>query len=307
MNSLRTEAEIIASWNGNIDKPLVSVCCSTFNHRGYIEDALKAFLMQETTFPFEVIIRDDASTDGTSEIVQEYANKYPSIVSLKVNNENRFALGERAMHVWPSLIKGKYIALCEGDDFWVASDKLQKQVELLEKYQDAVMCVALTDRYQDDGNSLKHLCSPAGLDKTLLDVDDVYKTYFHTSSYMIRSGIFKSVIENYFTGHALFGDTALRAILISHGPFVLLNEVVSIYRITGKGIWTSLEKVKQLEWEYNVAKKLSGVLSGKHSKLQRARLRRASYKLTKIYIKKMELGNALPWSRRFLWHGVFRL
>ena len=100
-------------------QPVVSICCPTYNHVNYIEAAICGFLAQETTFPFEIIVRDDASTDGTAEIVRQYSRRYPNIIRAVIEKENQLNKGVRPIHVWPSLATGEFIALCEGDDFWV--------------------------------------------------------------------------------------------------------------------------------------------------------------------------------------------
>jgi glycosyltransferase involved in cell wall biosynthesis len=110
---LRTEEQILACWKGEVAKPAVSICCPTFNHVAWIVDALHSFLSQETDFPIEIIVRDDASTDGTSAIVMEYAAQYPNIIRPVILATNRFNEGVRAIHDWPKLARGKYIALCE--------------------------------------------------------------------------------------------------------------------------------------------------------------------------------------------------
>lgn len=275
---LKSEAEIIASWKDDISQPVVSVCCSTYNHGNFLRDAIHGFLTQKTDFPFEIIIRDDASDDGTTEIVLDYARRYPKIVHTLINESNRFKLGERAAHVWPSVAKGKYIALCEGDDFWIAPNKLQKQVDLLEKHRNAVMCVAKTYVCeQNERGSLVYSHTTNPLDKDLLTFDDVHSSYVHTSTYLIRTVEFKEVINKYFSGHCMFGDTALRAILISYGPFALLNDVVSVYRISGSGIWTSLNREQQLQWEFDAAEKLANMLPGRYGSYEKARLARIAF------------------------------
>jgi len=119
MRELRVEDEIIAKWKGDLDKPVVSICCVTYNHETYIEDALEGFLSQETDFPFEIIIHDDCSTDKTTQILNEYLEKYPNIIKLIIQTENQWSKGIRIL---PVLVvpeaRGKYIALCDGDDYW---------------------------------------------------------------------------------------------------------------------------------------------------------------------------------------------
>ena len=112
---------------------LVSICCITYNHEKYIRDAIEGFLMQKTDFPFEVLIHDDASTDGTADIIREYETKYPDIIKPIYQTENQYSKGIKisATYNYPRA-KGKYIALCEGDDYWIDPYKLQKQVDFLE-------------------------------------------------------------------------------------------------------------------------------------------------------------------------------
>ena len=114
--------------------PLVSIFTLTYNHAPYIRQCLDGFLMQKTDFPFEVIVNDDASIDGTTEIVREYERKYPEIIKPIYHSENCFSKGERGFWSRYCLPKsrGKYIALCEGDDYWIDPLKLQKQVDFLE-------------------------------------------------------------------------------------------------------------------------------------------------------------------------------
>lgn len=268
---IRTEADVMASWDAN-DSPYVSICCATFNHAKYLVDALQGFLGQITSFPFEIIIRDDASTDGTTEIVRDFAERYPQIVRAVIETENQFKKGVRPVHAWSDIVKGEFVAFCEGDDYWTSPLKLQKQIELLEKYPNAVMSVAKTEICEQDEESIRPVDTINGNDKVVQEFEEIKKTYFHTSTYVIRANIFKEVIGKYFKGHCLFGDTALRFLLISYGPFVFLPEIVSVYRVTGNGIWSSLDLDSQLAWELEVVKKLHGALKGEHKEFQWIRL-----------------------------------
>lgn len=102
-------------------KPLVSICCLTFNHEPYIRECLDGFLMQKTNFPFEVLIHDDASTDHTADIIREYEVQYPNIIKPIYQNENQYSKGVRVTWTFQfPRAKGKYIAMCEGDDYWTA-------------------------------------------------------------------------------------------------------------------------------------------------------------------------------------------
>lgn len=120
---------------------IVSISCITYNHEPYIRECLDGFMLQKTTFPIEILIHDDASTDGTAEIIREYEAKYPKIIKPIYQTENQYSKGISisATFNWPRA-KGKYIAMCEGDDYWTDPLKLQKQVDALEKNFNINIC-----------------------------------------------------------------------------------------------------------------------------------------------------------------------
>lgn len=135
--------------------PVVSVCCMTYNHERFVRQCLEGFLRQETTFPIEVLIHDDASTDGTAEIVREYEARHPWLLRPIYQRENQYRQGIR-----PNLrfnfprARGKYIAICEGDDYWVDSRQLQTQVEFLDAHPEYVVCYHDVTEVDEHGNDL---------------------------------------------------------------------------------------------------------------------------------------------------------
>ncbi len=124
-------------------QPTVIVWCLTYNQKDFIRDALNGFVMQQTNFPFEVVVHDDASTDGTTDIVMDYAKRYPEIIKPVVEKENQWRKGG-LKHIISIMNeqhrRGKYIAFCEGDDYWIAPNKLQRQVDFLDNNPDYSMC-----------------------------------------------------------------------------------------------------------------------------------------------------------------------
>lgn len=114
--------------------PLVSISCTAYNQKDYITECLESFLAQETTFPVEIIIHDDASTDGTTEIIKEYCSLYPHLFQATLQKENQFSLGVNYNNFNFLKAKGKYIALCHGDDYWIDNRKLAKQIIAMEGY-----------------------------------------------------------------------------------------------------------------------------------------------------------------------------
>ena len=129
----RQQDEITASWRSNA-APLASICTLTFNHVDYLRQSLDSLLDQVTDFPFEILIHDDASTDGTTDIVREYAAQYPRIIRTVIQETNQFSStgGMIAPRFLYPIARGEFIALCEGDDYWSDPQKLSKQVEFLQ-------------------------------------------------------------------------------------------------------------------------------------------------------------------------------
>lgn len=122
-------------------QPLVSVCCTTYNQEAYIRRCLDGILMQKTSFPIEILVHDDASTDATATIIREYEQLYPNIIKPIYQVENQYSKGIHISQTFQyPYVLGKYIALCEGDDYWTDPLKLQKQVDFLESHPDYAMC-----------------------------------------------------------------------------------------------------------------------------------------------------------------------
>ena len=133
----RTQEEIIQKWPKDWNTPLVSVRCITYNQQSFIAQTLDGFLSQETDFPFEVIVHDVASTDKTADVIREYEKKYPKIIKPIYETENQYSKNDDSLDkIVDSACKGKYIAFCEGDDYWIDPLKLQKQISFLEKNLD---------------------------------------------------------------------------------------------------------------------------------------------------------------------------
>ena len=129
------------------DEIKVSINCITYNHQEYIEEAIQSFLMQKTDFKYEILIHDDASTDSTQDIIRKYQEMYPDIIKPYFQKENQLSKGVRRINYKfnHTKSKGKYIALCEGDDYWTDPYKLQKQVDFMEENQNCTLCAHAVD------------------------------------------------------------------------------------------------------------------------------------------------------------------
>ena len=120
----------------------VSVLCLTYNHENYIADALSSFIQQKSNFKYEILVNDDCSTDRTTEIVKEYALKYPDIIKPIFHEENQYSKGVSPIRdILIPGAKGKYIAICEGDDYWIDDHKLQIQYDYMENHSECSLCV----------------------------------------------------------------------------------------------------------------------------------------------------------------------
>lgn len=207
--------------------PLVSICCETFNQEAFLKDALEGFVMQKTDFPFEVLIHDDASTDRTPEIVRDYVRRYPGLFKPIYQTENQWS---RHVNIWTRIqfprAKGKYIALCEGDDYWTDPLKLQKQVDFLEAHPDFVLCCSAFTQTMDGNEGVR---SEVRFDVDEVRLDDILKGFWiGTLTTVIR----KKAILDYqppFPGLPM-SDLPLWGYLATQGRIKYLQDITANYR-----------------------------------------------------------------------------
>ena len=217
---------------------LVTVVCVAYNHEEYIRDALDSFAAQKTNFRFKVIVHDDASTDNTPKIIQEYAEKYPDLFVPILQKENQYQAGKGIMrNLIQPLLEGAYFALCEGDDYWCDPGKLQEQVDFMRNHEDYVACVHNTLRYNCRDNKTK-LMYKKGKSRDITLEDVVWKggAAFHTSSLLAKKELF-------LTPHEIInrrsGDYSKAIFLTLSGKVRFLNKTMSVYRYFSKGSWTT--------------------------------------------------------------------
>ncbi len=216
--------------------PLVSISCITFNQASYIRTCLDSFLMQQTSFDCEVVIHDDSSTDGTKEIIEEYTAKYPDIFFPMYQDKNQYSQGARGIMSrfnFPRC-RGKYIALCEGDDYWTDPLKLQKQVGFLEKNKEYNYCG------HKSSTNINELINKIPLEIIEFGFQElIFKNFLNTSTLLFR----KRVINNLpiFFRKISAGDWALQLIAIKNSKGYVLPDYMSVYREHEKGVWSNLD------------------------------------------------------------------
>lgn len=223
-------------------EPLVSILCTTFNHEKYIEECLAGFVMQNCNFAFEVIIHDDASSDKTPEIINKYYNEYPDIIKPILQIENQWSKGVRITTKYNlPRAKGKYIALCEGDDCWTSNNKLQLQVDFLEKNQKYSMSFHDVKIASDFSSIVKQFYKPQK--DTLYFRDILFKHYIPTCSLVFRKSMLEDPLPKWFD-NAIVGDIPLELILANKGPAKYFNIPMGIYRKHSGGLTMDKSRAK---------------------------------------------------------------
>lgn len=222
-------------------KPLVSISCTTYNHEKYISDALDSFLMQKTDFDFEILIHDDASTDRTADIIKDYERKYPDVIKPIYQIENQYKKGiQRMFYTFndPRAI-GKYIALCEGDDYWTDPYKLQKQVDYMRKNSECSMCIHSADIVNGDKRLLGTKVRPYK-ESCIVSIDDLIiggGGFCATASIMYCKKALENIPQFFIDAHV--GDYPLQLLLASRGQVYYIDEPMSAYRVGIEGSWTT--------------------------------------------------------------------
>lgn len=239
------------------EKPLVSIICNTYNHERYIAKAIDSFLCQKTNFGIEVLIHDDCSTDNTALIVKEYEKKYPDIIKPIYAPKNRLGRGININNnfQYPRAI-GKYVAFCEGDDFWIDENKLQKQVDFLESHKNFIGCVHKYIVVNKEGQEID--------EKTFgyYENEGVYSLKDFPDN-ELPSQLASLVCRNIFTDSAtqypeelinvkIQGDIKLYLYLLAYGDIYRMNDTMSAYRFvveSGNSSWSSRMKFKTNGYE----------------------------------------------------------
>ncbi len=220
----------------------VSVCCATYNHEPYIRQCLDGFVMQKTDFAFEVLINDDASTDNTADIIREYEEKYPDIIKPIYQPENRYSQGVpiSATFNW-SRAKGKYIAQCEGDDYWTDPLKLQKQVDFLEANEDYSLCCHNVKIWKEVEQKWSNNYAYRLIPETTTIVDLANGNYLYTASMMFRCD--ERVFSDFSSIKRIeLGDYFLRILNAKYGKIKRLNDTMAVYRVHSGGVWSMQQR-----------------------------------------------------------------
>ncbi|WP_152439894.1 glycosyltransferase [Arcticibacter svalbardensis] len=221
---------------------VMSICCISYNHEKYIKQALDSFLMQITDFKFEIIIGEDCSTDQTRAIIESYCQRYPDIIHLLVSDSNVGAIKNQVRVI--NKAKGKYIAMCDGDDYWSDPLKLQKQVDFMESHPQHAICCHYTKVIDEQGKLVYVNTKPEVLEFAFEDVLLGKKEETRICSLVARNnGWVKEIgMEDWY--YKTFGTDTLFKLYImawTNGKIYVLPEVMAVYRLHRGGIWSLID------------------------------------------------------------------
>lgn len=244
------EAVPIASQQWSEDTvPLVSISCLTYNHENYIRDAIEGFLMQKTTFPVEILIHDDASTDKTTIIVREYEEKYPQLIKAVYQTENQHSKRDGSIgRIQRERARGKYYATCEGDDYWTDPLKLQKQVDLMETNPDCTICFH-SSLVNNVSKNVEIVAHDHGTSNIIFKPEELIsgKINMWTASILVKTEVVKTFPDGLVK--LKFGDVKLKMWAASKGSVAYVGGgPMSVYRRGIDGAWSENEG-KDIRWE----------------------------------------------------------
>lgn len=217
----------------------VSIICNAYNHEEYIRKTLEGFVMQKTDFIFEVLVHDDASSDHTAEIIREFEVKYPNIIKPIYETENQYSKHDGSLsRIQYERVKGKYVAFCEGDDYWIDENKLQRQVNFMDNHPDYSLCV--TSSIMMDVNTKKEDDRMIISQDRDIDVTEIIKEE-HGRFFQLASSLFrKDIVLNIPMWRISFpvGDTALFIQAGINGKIRMLADITSVYNCGTNSSWT---------------------------------------------------------------------
>lgn len=271
----------------------VSIICNAFQHEKYIEEALNSFVMQKTDFGFEVLVHDDASKDHTADVIRKYEEMYPDLIKPIYQTENQFSRGVRinVEYQFPRA-KGKYIAFCEGDDYWIDPYKLQKQFDAMEQHPEIDMCATASVRIdavtgeQVGENVLSKEKCVIPVEQVILGDGGIFATnsWFARKEMMLHAMPFREKLRYDYT-------TQIQAAL--RGGILYLPDKTSVYRVSVPTGWTDqmdrnpLGKIRFEKKMIDALKQMDQDTDKKYHRFVTKRILYLRYRAVKIYLRYM--------------------
>lgn len=242
-NNIPSQDDIKNSW---LDKRItVSFCCLTFNHSQYIEETLRGFLIQKTRYAFEIVIHDDASTDNTLEILREYQKLYPDIIRIITNTTNQYSIfPNKPLLNTLAECKGDYIAICEGDDFWISNDKIEKQT--LELANNPYLISFHSAKTIKDGQQLESIFKYKKSSYSFKEALLIDHHFIQTCTLMFKRELINYLDFKILEEAPIF-DIFLKIWGINNAGILYVSDIHGAYRVNSLGSWSSSLKLNEVK------------------------------------------------------------
>lgn len=234
----------------------VSIWCLTYNHAAYIRQCLDGFVMQKTNFRFEAIVHDDASNDDTAIIIREYAEKYPDIIKPIYEKENQYSKHDGSLRrIMNAHTHGKYIALCEGDDYWTDPYKLQRQVDFLESHPDYALCLHRYKFLEQETQKFKETIYPENVGEDGFSFD---LNYYITGVWLTQplTALYRASSLLNMPAYKYFKDVSLFYVILKSGKAHIFPNVSGVYRLHAGGVFSNLTHKKKIIGNIETVKSL---------------------------------------------------
>jgi glycosyltransferase involved in cell wall biosynthesis len=255
--------------NDRAEPPVVSICCATYDHEKYLAKALESFLMQKVSFPVEIIVGEDCSTDRTLQIVRDYAERLPQLFRVITSNTN-VGVSQNAFRI-RAAARGKHIALCEGDDYWTDPHKLQKQIDFMEKNPEFTISAHWVQNVDGSGNLLDQQAFTGEACPEVFGVEHALEgTPTHMNSWVFRTSALRSIpkpkmdLVLKLSAH----DEPLLLLLLAQGKGFCFPETMGVWRLHSGGYWSPRSELNRrlalLQYYYSLPMLLNGEVGPQH-------------------------------------------
>lgn len=281
----------------------VSILCLVFNQEKFIRKTLDSLLEQKTDFEYEIIVNDDASTDSSAKIIQEYENKYPGKVIGIYHEKNQYSQGVFPLNVALPYARGEYIAICEGDDYWLSNLKLQMQYDYMISNSQCSMCISSAELVDIDGN---HVGEMKPFEKS---GDYGFEDYLEkkanipTASIMSTKTHLSTMLDEKYRKEADVGDIPLSLYMFTNGTVHYNEELLSAYRVANPNSWVGTHTssaygnhLKKVLHVYNI---FNEETSNQYNELLKKKIKKLKFRIA-LY------ENDLPTMRKNEYKSMFK-
>jgi glycosyltransferase involved in cell wall biosynthesis len=279
-------------------EPLVSVCIITYNHENFIAEAIEGVLMQETSLPYEIIIAEDKSTDETREIVRDYQQRHPDTIRLRLATENLYSKNKRYPAVGArEAARGKYIAQCEGDDYWTDPEKLQKQADFLEDHPDCTICYTAAEILDNEsGEILRGVRKPDVVQRFYSLEYVLRKNPFSLATAFYRREVCDELPPWFYVG--LAGDYCLLVLCARKGEVGYIDEKCAVHRRHEGGVHSPLDILEKFDQAVKTRKAILSDLEPHHRRILEEKIYSFNRRALRIAIDRANASEVRTYARR---------